>query len=164
MTTPVSPGQKIVLLAHLECPDATVYYVDAVLKDFNRDELAESPVDLTDEGDGIFTDDSVNMPDEPYVTATYRVFLDAAKTQLASDDYCSVTEKFVRSEGGGGADFKRNGFTEITVSKSDSVEINTSSQDTEIKVKKTNNVAIDVFDEDTEIKSDGNNVDIGVTK
>jgi len=46
--------------------------------------LAQSPVDLTHTGDGLYQNDSVLMPDTQEVTATFKVYDDAGHTILSS--------------------------------------------------------------------------------
>jgi hypothetical protein len=91
VSTPVKVGEKIPLLAHLECLDGPPLYVDAVIKRPDRSSLPGSPFDLGHEGNGVYFDNSVTMPDEDYLTVTYRIFDDAGKT-IPSDAYCQVTE------------------------------------------------------------------------
>tara|TARA_R110000803_G_scaffold162194_1_gene225815 strand:+ start:22977 stop:23465 length:489 start_codon:yes stop_codon:yes gene_type:complete len=97
----VKVGDKIPLVAHLECPDGVTFYVEAILKRPDRSAVAGSPLDLTDEGVGIFFDNSINMPDEQFITATYIVYEDALKTTV-SDKYCSTTSIFTRESSGSG--------------------------------------------------------------
>jgi len=88
-------GDKIPLVGHLECPEGSTLYVEAVIKKPDRTEIANSPIDLTDEGSGLFFDDSELMPELDYLTVTYNIYEDALKT-IQSDDFCSVTEVFNR--------------------------------------------------------------------
>ena len=91
MSTSVKIGEKIPLLAHLECLEGSPLYVDAVIKRPDRSSLPGSPFDLGHEGSGVYFDNSVTMPDLEYLTVTYRIFDDVGKT-IPSDDYCLVTE------------------------------------------------------------------------
>ena len=97
----IAPGEKVPLVAQLECPEAATLYVEAIIKRPSRAVLPGSPVDLTDEGNGVFFDDSITMPDESFITVTYNVYEDAAKTQPA-EDYCSTTITITRAAGGSG--------------------------------------------------------------
>lgn len=92
MSIEVKIGDKIPLMAHLECYESGPVYVDAILKDAARVQIG-SAVDLGHEGDGIFFDNSVTMPEEDYVTATYRIWQDAGKT-IPHPDFCSSSEIF----------------------------------------------------------------------
>jgi len=107
MSNVVKVGEKLPLVAHLECPDASVLYVEAVIKRPDRSQLLGSPIDLGNEGSGIYFDDSISMPDESFVTVTYNIYDDAAKT-IPSEDYCSVTETVNRSDGGSGQNIVTN--------------------------------------------------------
>lgn len=95
MSTHLKNGDKLPLVADVECPEGITYYVEAVIKKPDRTEIGASPVDLTDEGDGHFFDDSVLMPLLDFLTVTYKVYEDALKTTL-SDEYCEVTHVFTR--------------------------------------------------------------------
>lgn len=97
----VVPGEKIPLVAHLECPEGATYYVKAEVLRPNRADITGSPKSLLNEGDGRFFDASLTMPDEPFVTVTYKVFDDALMT-TESEDYCQVTETVNRAAGGSG--------------------------------------------------------------
>jgi hypothetical protein len=81
-------GDPIYLNLQLESGE-TGKYPQAILKDHTGTELAGSPVDLADHGDGLYQNSSVNMPGTPFVVATYKVYHDAAHTQPA-DTYDSI--------------------------------------------------------------------------
>lgn len=74
---------------------ATDKYARAYLKDADGVDLPESPVDLTHAGNGLYSDDSVMMPDTAQVTATYRVFTDAGYSTPSADhsDALDIFEK-----------------------------------------------------------------------
>jgi hypothetical protein len=93
VSTHLKVGDKLPLVAHLECPEGVTLYVEAVIKKPDRTQIGVSPLDLTDEGEGLFIDDSVLMPDLDYLTVTYKVYEDALKTTL-SEDFCQVTVVF----------------------------------------------------------------------
>jgi len=97
----VVPGEKIPLVAQLECPEGTTLYVQAEVLRPNRSNITGSPKQLTDEGDGRYFDDSLTMPDEAFLTVTYKVFTNPGLT-IESDDYCQVTETINRAAGGSG--------------------------------------------------------------
>lgn len=98
----VRAGEKIPLVRHLECPDSEPVFVGATLKRPDRTLLVAFEVNLSDEGSGVFFDESVDMPDERYITATYRVYEDAGKT-IESKRYCSVTAIFTRDNSDAGS-------------------------------------------------------------
>jgi hypothetical protein len=74
---------------------ATDKYVRAYLKDASGNNLAASPVNLAHVGNGLYSDDSVLMPDTAQVTATYRVFTDSGYSSASADhsDALDVFEK-----------------------------------------------------------------------
>lgn len=91
----VKVGDKIPLVAQLECYESGLYYVDAVLKKPDRTNLL-SPVDLGHEGDGVYFNGNISMPDEDYLTVTYRIFDDVGKTTV-SEDFCQITEVITKA-------------------------------------------------------------------
>jgi len=95
----IEPGQDIPLVAHLECPDGETYFVQAEVLRPDRSNITGSPIQLTDEGDGRFFNDTLSMPDESFITVTYRVFLDAGLTEEALDEYCPKTVVIGREAG-----------------------------------------------------------------
>jgi hypothetical protein len=78
----VKVGDQIQLNLQLE-DGATDKYPRAYLRDQFGYPLPESPVDLTHIGDGLYSDDSVYMPNTQEVTATFKVFDDLARTILS---------------------------------------------------------------------------------
>lgn len=63
----------------------------------------------------------------------------------------------------GSADIKRNGFTEIEISRGEGVTIETSSNNIDFEIDSNSNATIFVSDiDDTDIDTDGNNTNIGV--
>ena len=95
--------EKLPLTAHLEClPNGETLFVQAHVKKPDRSHITGSPVKLTDETEGLFFDDTLTMPDESFVTVTYKIFTNAGLT-IESDDYCKVTEVISQSASGGGS-------------------------------------------------------------
>jgi hypothetical protein len=69
---------------------ATSKFPLAVLRDGLGNELPESPIGLSHIGDGLYADDSVDMPDTPEVTATYVVYNDAGFTDESDEHQQSL--------------------------------------------------------------------------
>lgn len=76
-------GQPILLNVQLD-DGATDKFVRATLRDADGNTLPESPVQLSHVANGLYTDESVSMPDTQQVTAQYEVFLDSGFTQPAN--------------------------------------------------------------------------------
>ncbi len=72
----------------------TGLYPQAILRNHaTMAELASSPVDLDDAGDGAYLDESIPMPSDHNVFVTYKVYTDAGHTKLAIQD--AGTDLFV---------------------------------------------------------------------
>ena len=88
-------GEKIPLTLQLECFDSGLtYYVLAVVKD--DDGVLVQNVALTPQGDGYFQDKNLEMPDRPFLSSRYEVYLDAGFTTRA--DYCESYDLFTKDE------------------------------------------------------------------
>jgi hypothetical protein len=61
-----------------------------------RDALGQlvSTVNLDHVGEGLYADNSLTMPDTPYITALYTVYTDAGRT-TQSTDYTEISDVFV---------------------------------------------------------------------
>jgi len=100
MSIQVAVGSAVPLT--LQLPDgATDKYVQAVVRDPAGDELDDSPVNLAHVGEGLYTDDSVSMTSDNFVTVTYLVYSDAGYTTL-DDDYSHGFDIVQNQAGGGG--------------------------------------------------------------
>lgn len=103
MSFSIPANENLPLTAHLEClPSGDTLFVQAHVKRPNRSHITGSPVQLTDEGDGLFFNDTLTMPDEAFVTVTYKIFTNSGLS-IESDDYCNVTEVISQSASGGGS-------------------------------------------------------------
>lgn len=78
-------GEKIPLSAQLPT-GATDRYVRAILRENDGTEHGSSPVNLAHEGDGLYSDDSLDMPDKIFMTVCYKVYSDSGYVNL-DDDY-----------------------------------------------------------------------------
>lgn len=88
----VKQGDQIPLSVQLFDGD-TAKYVRATVRGSNGTPLAGSPVDLTHVGNGLYTDDSLVMPLDNFVTASYRVYTDAGYT-IPSDLHSDTEDIF----------------------------------------------------------------------
>lgn len=95
----VKVGDPIQLNLQLE-DGATDKYPRAYLRNQFGSPLAGSPVDLTHTGDGLYQNDSVQMPDTQEVTATFKVFDDAGHTIL-SPIYSIELDVFTKDQSAG---------------------------------------------------------------
>ena len=80
----VEVGDPIHLNLQLD-DGVTSKYVRAYLKDSAGTDLAGSPFNLTHVGNGLYSNDSVVMPNTAEVTATFKVFSDSGYTTLDTD-------------------------------------------------------------------------------
>lgn len=118
-------------------------------------------VELAHVSKGVFIESTEMMPNEPVLIVKHYVYESNGSTLKpgfgpAEDRYMLAVDSAVS------ADLKRNGFTQIIVSKDQNAIIETSNKNTKINTLKTNNIIIQVSDDDTSINSDGNNTEIGV--
>jgi len=91
----VKVGDPIQLNLQLE-DGSTNQFPRAILRNQLGILLAESPVDLTHTGEGLYQNDSVFMPNTQEVTATYKVYTDFART-LLSERYSIELDVFERN-------------------------------------------------------------------
>ena len=84
----VKAGEPIYLNLQMGSGE-TGKYPQAILKEADGTELPQSPVDLDDVGDGLYTSSEVSMPSYPIVIASYKVYVDAGHSEL-SDDYDAI--------------------------------------------------------------------------
>jgi len=79
MSTPLKVGQIIPLVCQLEDGDTTKF-VNAIVTDQGGIPVAGSPLVLTHTGNGTYENDTLVMPDEDFISATFQVFDDAGLT------------------------------------------------------------------------------------
>ena len=85
-------GQPLALRTQLSDRDVTKF-VECVVKDPSGTLLPGSPVVLSHESLGLYTDGSLVMPDEDFVTAQYKIFDNVGLT-IFSQDHPTVEDTF----------------------------------------------------------------------
>lgn len=98
MSGHVAQGKQIGIVGHLECPDGSTLFAQAIVKDDQENTL--ETVSLTDQGEGRFTGETT-MPDRPWIQVIITVYDDAGFT-MQNEDYCPITQTFHRDDGGEG--------------------------------------------------------------
>lgn len=94
----IAQGKEVGIVGHLECPDGSTVFAQAIVKD--DQELTLDTVTLAHQGDGRFTGDTT-MPDRPWIQVTIIVYDDAGFT-IQNEDFCPITQIFHRDDGGSG--------------------------------------------------------------
>ena len=143
MTTPVKTGDPIRLFAHIE-DDISDKFVQVILKDGDNVELSESPIALTNSGDGTYFNNSIGKP-AGVVRATYTAYDDAAFL-LPNADIRSGVEEFI----------------DITTLRAPQVaEVVIERQSVDVVVEQ-NKVSVEVQDQQTSVESSQGSVDVVV--
>ncbi len=73
----------------------------AVLRNASGTELSGSPLDLALVADGLYANNTVNMPNTPFVSVQYFVYTDSGHTTL-DESYTADLAIYTRETGGGG--------------------------------------------------------------